>query len=126
MEVKNKRQNDPQVFIEGFEDLYERDIEKHKSLLERSTNELFSYRNAISYQVQKKKHYKSHLDKGKYNNDALRKSMQMINIDIGQLTNKVKLSQDAIDHHKLIVDTLVKQLSQYRQAQKDFFRNKKN
>jgi hypothetical protein len=100
----------PDIVIVGLEEIIKRDLEKHKTLLARSKIEMDSYKTAVSHEIKKKKHYKSLIGGEKYNDDSLRESMDMIAINIRHLSDKVKLSQEAIDHHTLIVDTLSKQL----------------
>ena len=61
----------------------------------------------------KKKHYKGLIGGGKYDDDALKRSMGDIAINIRHMSDKEKLSRDAIEHHTLIVDTLTQQLEEY-------------
>ena len=98
------------IVIKGMEVIIKRDLEKHKALLERSNMDMLSFKGAVSHEIKKRKHYKSLLGGGKYDDEALRKSMDMIAINIRHLSDKVKISQDSIDHNRLIVDTLTKQL----------------
>ena len=105
--------NAPVVFIHGMEKIIEKDLNKHKALLERSKLELLAFRNAVAHEIKKKKHYKSLIGGGKYNDKALRESMNMIAIGIRHMSDKVKLSQEAVAHHTLIVDTLAKQLADH-------------
>lgn len=105
--------NEPVIHIKGLRGIIQKDLDKHKSLLQRATVEMLSYKQAVSYQIKKKKYYKSLLGKGKYDDNALKESMKMINVDIRQISDKVKLSKDSIDHHKVIVDTLSDQLVEY-------------
>ena len=106
---------DPEIYIEGFEPLIERDLQKHKDILERTKLELNAYRQAVSHEVKKKKHYASLIGSGKFNDDALRESIKtQINTNIRHMSDKAKLAQDKIEHETLIVDTLTKQLEEYR------------
>jgi hypothetical protein len=105
--------NKPLIFIKGLDEITKKDLKKFKSILERDKFELIKYKEALSYQIQKKKHYKSLIGKGKYDDDSMKKSIVMINVDIRQISDKVKLTNDAIAHHTLIVDTLSKQLDEY-------------
>lgn len=106
---------EPLIVIKGLEDIIKKDLKKHKVLLERSKAELDAFKLAVSYQVKKKKHYKSLLGGGKYNDASLRESMTMIGVDLRHMSDKVKLAEEAIEHHKLIVDTLSAQLDdQYK------------
>ena len=109
---------EPMIVVKGLEDIIRKDLKKHQTLLERSKAELDAFRLAVSYQVKKKKYYKSLLGGGKYNDESLRKSMDMIVIDLRHMSDKVKLSEEAIAHHKLIVDTLSAQLEdQYKRLE---------
>lgn len=105
----------PHIHIEGLDKVIRLDLEKHKGLLEREKVNLLSYREAVSHQVRKKKHYRSLVGQGEYDDAALEKSIGMINVDIRQLSDKVKLTNEAIEHHTLIVDTLTVQLQDYEE-----------
>ena len=108
----------PNVVIEGLEDILERDIAKHKMILERSKGELDSYNQALTYQIKKKKFYSNLLkDKDtKYKKSALKKSRDMIAIDIRQISDKIKLTKENITHHTHIVDTLTQQLADQKRG----------
>jgi len=112
LRIQSMEANQPLIVIDGLEKIIERDLEKHKLLLVKTKSELDVYRISVSHQVKKKKYYKSLIGGGKYNDDSLRKSMTMIGVDIRHMSDKVKLSQEAIEHHTLIVDTLTKQLEE--------------
>lgn len=106
---------EPLIVIQGLEDVIRKDLKKHKVLLERSKADLDAFKLAVSYQVKKKKYYKSLLGGGKYNDESLRESMTMIGVDLRHMSDKVKLAEEAMEHHKLIVDTLSAQLDdQYK------------
>lgn len=112
--------NPRSIVIKGLEDIIKRDLAKHKLLLVQTKIELDSFRIALSHQIKKKKHYSSLIGGKKYNDDSLRSSMTMITVDIRHMGDKIKLSQDAIAHHTLIVDTLTKQLEDQYEALKYF------
>ena len=101
---------DPEIVIEGIEIVIERDLEKHKSLLSRTEREHRSWRNARSHEVQKKRYYKTLIGGNKYNDEALRNSIKGINVNIRHLSDKVKLAEDKMDHHQMIIDTLTEKL----------------
>lgn len=111
--IQSMARKDPEIFIKGMDKIIKRDLEKHKGLLARSKLELDSYKLSRSQLIKRKKHYVSLINNSKYNDDSLQRSVEMIAIDIKQMSDKVKLSNDAIDHHTLIVDTLTKQLEEY-------------
>jgi len=106
---------EPIMVVEGMEDVIKLDLEKHKEILARTKLELQAYKNARAHEIKRKKHYKSLIGGGKYNDEALKKSIQDINVNITHMSNKVKLAEDKIQHNTLIVDTLSKQLEdQYK------------
>jgi len=107
---RNGNGSGPSVVIEGLEDIIRRDLLKHKALRDRSSTELEVYRRARSQEVAKKKNYRRLIGGGKFNDDALRESIKQININIRHWSDKIKLSEEARDHHIHIVDTLTAQL----------------
>lgn len=108
--------NTPQVITIGIDEVIERDLGKHKELLEQSKIRLLTYREAQSHQVQKKRHYAKLLGGGTYDDEALKASITMINTDVRAMADKCKLSEEEIAHHTLIVDTLTEQLANYHKA----------
>lgn len=106
--------NTPFIFIRGMDNVIKKDLEKYKVLLDRSKIELVTYKESVSHLIKRKKYFHTLLGKGKYNDDSLQRSMDMIVIDLRAMSDKVKLSNDAIEHHTLIVDTLSQQLIDYQ------------
>jgi len=90
-----------------------RDLGKHKALLERRTIEKQAFVKSRSLLIQRKKHYKSLIGGERYDDESLKKSTEMIGIDIVAMSNNIKLAQDAVDHHKMIVDDLTFKLTAY-------------
>ena len=111
----------PKVVIEGIDEIIKRDLEKHKALLDRSKIELQSFRHARSYEIKKKKHYRKQVGNGKYNDKALKRSMDDIAVN---MSDKVKLTEDAIAHHSLIVDKLTEQLDNHNDDMKELRRSR--
>lgn len=101
---------EPEIVIEGIEEVIKKDLKKYQEILERNKLELIAYRNARSHEIKKKKHYKNLIGGGKYNDDSLRESMNQIAINIRHMSDKVDLTEKAIKHHTEIVDTLTEQL----------------
>lgn len=111
------------IVIEGIEEIIKRDLKKHQMLLERNDCEMTEYKNALSYQLKKLKHYDLLLKgENKYNKDSLSKSIDMIEVDIKQIENKIKLTNDAMEHNTLIVNTLTKQLEEQMEALKYLYK----
>ncbi len=107
------RKVEPEVFIEGVDVIIRLDLGKHKELVVQSTTEKQSFLEAAAHESKRKRHYYRLIGGDKYDDDALKRSVKDIRQNIVHLTQKAKLSQDAIDHHTLIVDTLTEQLEQY-------------
>ena len=105
--------NSPSVLIKGIDKVIKRDLGKHKALLEQSKLSLLSFRQSVSHQIKKKKHYLGLVGSGKYNDESLKSSITMINVDIKAMSDKAKLADEEIKHHALIVDTLTDQLQDY-------------
>ena len=114
----------PKVVIEGIDEIIKRDLEKHKALLDRSKIELQSFRHARSHEIKKKKHYRKQVGNGKYNDKALKISMDDIAVNIRHMSDKVKLTEDAIAHHSLIVDKLTEQLDNHNDDMKELRRSR--
>jgi hypothetical protein len=111
--MSNERRIEPEVFIEGIDVVIRLDLGKHKELLAQTKAERLSFIEARDHEAARKRHYYRLIGGGKYDDDALRRSVDDIRINIRHLSDKVKLSEDKIDHHTLIVDTLTKQLQDY-------------
>jgi hypothetical protein len=106
---------EPEIVIEGIEEVIKKDLKKFQGLLEKDKLDLIAYKNARSHEIQKKKKWKSLIGGKKYNDDALRDSMDQIAINIRHMSDKIDLTNKAIKHHTEIVDTLTEQLeNQYK------------
>lgn len=103
----------PEVLTLGIDKVIEKDLGKHKAMLEQAKQRLLSFRTAQSHQVQKKRHYAKLIGGGTYDDKALQESIAMINVDVRAMADKVKLSEEEIAHYTLIVDTLTGQLADY-------------
>lgn len=108
----NKR-IEPEVFVEGMDVIIKLDLGKHQELLAQTTVEKAAFVEAVDHESARKRHYYRLIGGGKFNDDSLRRSVEDIRINIRHLSDKVKLSQDKIEHHTLIVDTLAAQLEKY-------------
>ena len=107
------RRKDPEIFIEGIDSVIKLDLGKHKELLAQTQVELLAFVAARDHESARKRHYYRLIGGGKYDDDALRRSVKDIRINVQQLADKAKLAKDKIEHHTLIVETLAEQLSQY-------------
>ena len=124
MEVNNN--DEIQVVIEGLEDIIERDLNKHRGIVEQTKRELEVFKQARSYQVQKKKHYKMLMQTdNKYDKEAMQTAKDMINIDIRHYSDKVDGANQILAFNQNIVDTLEKQLVEQREGLKVLAKHRK-
>ena len=107
------RRKDPEFFIEGIDSVIKLDLGKHKELLAQTQGELLAFVEARDHESARKRHYHRLIGGGKYDDDALRRSVKDIRINVQQLDDKATLAKDKIEHHTLIVETLTEQLREY-------------
>lgn len=105
--------NQSLIVIEGIEEILERDLDKHKALLERSQLEKQSFAQARAHEVQKRRAWREHIGEGKFSDEALEAALKQCTQNITMWSAKVKLSEDAIAHHTEIVDKLTVQLAEH-------------
>lgn len=122
----NGRHKSPVLVVRGMENIIKKDLDKHKSILEQLNVELLSFRQARSYEIKKRKYYKSLIGGEKYNDEALKKSIDGINVNIQHFSNKVKEIEDKIDFNKHIVDKLSNDLMHQNNALKLLAEDHKN
>ena len=115
MEV-NVPSDEPWMFIEGIDKVIRLDLGKHKALLIQEQANMQSYRAAVAHSIAKKKHYVKEKKGGKFDDASMDIAIGQINTNTRHLSDKVKLTYDAISHHTEIVDSLTAQLAQYEIA----------
>lgn len=108
-----QRRVEPEIFIEGVDVIIRLDLGKHKELLAQTTTEMHGFRDAATHESKRKRHYYRLIGGGKYDDDALERSVVQIRQNIVHLTRKAEAAADKIAHHSLIVDTLTEQLATY-------------
>ena len=111
--MSKDRRKEPEVFIEGIDVVIKLDLGKHKELLAQTQVELMTFREARDHESARKRHYYRLVGSGEYDDEALLRSVKDIRINVRHLSDKAKLAEDKIEHHKLIVDTLTEQLKDY-------------
>ena len=111
MELETRQE--PEIFIEGIDEVIKKDLGRHKAVLLRTLSEAESFRQAVKHESGRKRYYYRQIGKGKYDDEALQNSVDQIRINIRHLSDKVKLSEEKIAHETLIVDTLTQQLKEY-------------
>lgn len=107
------RRVEPEVFIEGVDVIIRLDLGKHKELLTQTTTEMHGFMDAATHESKRKRHYYRLIGGGKYDDDALERSVVQIRQNIVHLTRKAEAAKEKIAHHSLIVDTLTEQLETY-------------
>ena len=120
--MSKERRKDPEVFIEGIDVVIKLDLAKHKEMLAQAQIERAPFEEAREHESARKRHYYRQIGQGKYDDGALLRSVKDIRVNIRHLSDKVKLSDDKIDHVTLIVDTLTTQLKDYDQRYAAFNR----
>lgn len=116
------RRQDPEIFIEGIDVRIKLDLGKHKELLAQTQEELLAYQDAVAHEGQRKRNYYHLIGKGRYDDNALRRSIEDMRINIRHLSDKVDAAKQKIEHHTLIVDTLTGQLEDYNRRYAAFNR----
>jgi hypothetical protein len=111
--MSKDRRLPPEVFIEGIDVVIKLDLGKHKELLAQAQVDVRVFREAAAHQSGKKRFYHRQIGEGKYNDDALRRSVTDIRTNIRHLTDKAEQAKKKAEHHTLIVDTLTEQLKDY-------------
>lgn len=111
--MSKDRRIEPEVFIEGIDVVIKLDLGKHKELLAQTQTELTSFREARDHESARKRYYYRLVGGEKYDDESLLRSVKDIRINIRHLSDKAKLAEDKIEHHRLIVDTLTEQLKDY-------------
>ena len=116
MEANKLNGGERRLFVKGVDVIIRRDLAKHKSILERERINLLAYQEAVSHAIEQKRYYWKLIGGEKYDDDALRKSVEQQKVNIRHLQDKVKLTKESIEHHTMIVDTLGQQLKDYEEA----------
>lgn len=117
--------NTPHIVIEGMEDIIAKDLQKHQDILERTKQELLSWRQARSHEIAKKKYYVKNVNNPKFKKDSMEKAIEQIKLNIRHFSDKIKLAEEKIKFETNIVDTLAAQLEEQNVAVKALNKFKK-
>jgi len=113
---------EPEVFLEGIDVVIRLDLGKHKELLGQSRADVASFREAARHESARKRHYHRLIGGGKYDDNALKRSIKDIRLNIRHLTDKAEQAVEKAEHHTVIVDTLTAQLEDYNRRYAAFNR----
>ena len=111
--MSKARRLEPEMFCEGMDVVISLDLGKHKELLAQTQADTASFEEAVRQESARKRHYYRQIGQGKFDDQALKKSVEDMRINSRHLSDKVKLSKEKAEHHTLIVDTLTSQLEDY-------------
>lgn len=109
---------DQHIVIEGMEVVIKRDLQRHEGILMQAKRDYMRFREAVSYEVRKKRHYKNLVKQGKYKKEAMESAIGDININIRNMSDKAKLAEDKIKFEENIVATLRSNLEKQNQQLK--------
>jgi hypothetical protein len=101
------------IFIEGIDVIIRRDLDKHKSLLEKNNMDIQAFENAINSEIQRKKFYVKQKGQKKYDDTAMDVAIEQMRINITHLGDRLKITKELRRQNTQIVDTLTPQLVQY-------------
>jgi len=115
MEAKRENLN---VVIEGMEVVIERDLKRHELILSQARKDYSKFREAVSYEIRKKRHYSELIRQGKYQRKAMETAINDINVNIRNMQDKAGLSEQKIKFEENIVETLTRQLEDQKKSLK--------
>lgn len=101
------------TFIEGIDVIIRRDLDKHKSLLDKNNLDIQSFQQARSGEIGRKRFYTDQKGKKKYDDDAMDKAIEQMSRNINHLSGRISVTRQLKEQNTLIVDTLSEQLKQY-------------
>jgi len=102
-----------EILIEGIDVIIRRDLDKHKSLLERDNLNIQAFENSIASEIQRKKYYVKNKGQRNYSDDAMDKAIEQMRINITHLGDRLKITKQLRIQNTQIVDTLTVQLDEY-------------
>jgi len=115
MAHKKQQRKDPQIVIEGIEDVLEMDLAKNKGIVVQAEVELDAFRIAREHEKRKKSHWSTLIGGEKYNDTSLGQAVKQCEINMRHLSDKMKLARERIAHHSEIVQRLEAELkNQYK------------
>ena len=101
------------VFVEGINVIIKRDLDKHKSLLERDILNINHFQETRNSEIQRKKFYAEQKGKRNYDDAKMDEAILQMNKNIAHLSARIDITRKLKEQNTLIVDTLTKQLEQY-------------
>jgi hypothetical protein len=101
------------ILIEGIDVIIKRDLDKHKSLLEKNNMDIQAFETARTGEIGRKRYYNNQKGKRNYDDDAMDKAIEQMAINIAHLSDRIKITKELRKQNTQIVDTLTPQLAQY-------------
>ena len=107
------------TFIEGIDVIIRRDLDKHKSLLERDNMNILAFEEARNSEIQRKRFYVGQKGKRNFNDEAMDTAITQMRVNIEHLSGRIKITKELRAQNTQIVDTLTKQLDEYYKMLKE-------
>ncbi len=101
------------IVIEGIDIIIQRDLDKHKSLLEMNNLNIQSFEGARSNEINKKRFYGEQKGKRKYRDKDMDIAIEQMTKNINHLSRRITVTMELRKENTIIVDTLTEQLKQY-------------
>ena len=101
------------IVIEGIDVIIQRDLDKHKSLLDKNNIDLQSIHAARSNEISRKKYYNSQKGKRNYSDDAMDTAIEQMRNNIARYSHQLDQLREDLKFNTNIVDTLTIQLDNY-------------
>lgn len=107
------------TFVKGIDVIIKRDLDKHKSLLEKNNLDIQAFQTAIASEIGRKRFYGEQKGNRRYRDEDMDRAIEQMNKNIAHLSIRIKLAEDLRVQNTLIVDTLTEQLKQYNLGMKE-------
>jgi hypothetical protein len=101
------------IVIQGMDIIIKRDLDKHKSLLDKNNLDIQFLQDARSNEIKRRKFYNSQKGKRKYSDDAMDTAIEQMRLNIERYSSQLKGLNEQKDFNTNIVDTLTNQLNEY-------------
>ena len=106
------------TFTEGIDIIIKRDLDKHKSLLEKNIIDILAMQNAIAAEIARKNYYGEQKGNRKYKDDAMDTAITQMTKNINGYSVRIKIVEEERVLNTRIVDTLTLQLQEYYEGLK--------
>lgn len=106
------------IFVEGIDVIIKRDLNKHKSLLDKNNIDIQVLQVGRNNEINRKRYYRGQKGKRKFNDNAMEIAIAQMRVNIRQFSDRITITQEQKKQNTIIVDTLTKQLDDYYKSLK--------